>query len=73
MPNERPTISVPVIAADHEVIGELRILRSALPPRPDYHFALCYIALEKHGEEVTKYKLEHLFIVPDLEFVRARQ
>lgn len=66
--SESEFTTVPVIAkfGSDEVIGELRILTSALPPTPNFVFSLGIKALEftgvPHGEVPTqayvgKYKL----------------
>jgi len=72
---EEPFIRVPVFsgfADSAEIIGELRVLRSALPAAPNYHFALGGKVVEQHGDEITKFELVSIAIVADKEFTRER-
>lgn len=60
-------VTVPVLNTfvNGQVIGELRLLRSALPPTPHFHFALGYISLRRINEETTEYKLVSVAVVSD--------
>lgn len=65
-------ITIPVFASFNlsNPVGELRLLKSALPLTPDFHFALAYTVLStEKGVGVTEYKPVAVAINSNAHFV----
>lgn len=63
-------LEVPVFAGHDpaEQVGQLLILKSALPVLPDWHLSLGYRALEMEYGIVTEYELKEVSITSDSVF-----